>query len=133
MPVYTFKLRDGAGSVDDESGVVLRDRDLALDYAHDVVKELLKGQELEVRTWRLDVYEDEVLHVFAIPFATLDDTLDFCQPELRKTIELLAERQRALREVVHNARNTLREARALVAMSRGKPYLAAERGERTIR
>lgn len=133
MPVYTFKLRDGAGLIEDESGVILADLRHALDYAHDVVRELLKGRETETRSWRLDVFEAGSTQVFAIPFAALDDTLDVWQPEFRKTIEAHAERQLTLRETVREARNTVREERALVALSRGKPYLAAERGERTIR
>jgi hypothetical protein len=133
MPVYTFELRDGGEPTADESGVILPDREHALAYAHDVVRELLKGREKEARTWRLNVYEDSAGRVFEIPFATLDQTLDGLQPELRRTIEVFSERHWSLREAFYDARATVRESRALIAMSRGKPYLAAERGERTIR
>lgn len=133
MPVYTFKLSDGDKPVVDDNGVILRDRDRARDYAHSVVRELLQGREREARSWRLDVYEDGVLRVFEIPFATLDQTLDAFRPEYRRTIEAVSERRRALRALFNDARATMRESRALVAMSRGRPYLAAERGEPTVK
>jgi hypothetical protein len=133
MPVYTFELRDGGEPTADQSGVILPDREHALAYAHEVVRELLMGREKEARSWRLNVYEDEAERVFEIPFASLDQTLDGLQPDLRRTIEVFSERNRSLREAFYEARATVRESRALIAMSRGKPYLAAERGELTIR
>jgi hypothetical protein len=43
------------------------------------------------------------------------------------------DRIRSFREAMTAASITRRESRALVARSRGKPYLAAEFGQRTIR
>ena len=68
--------------------------------------------------------------MFAIPFATLDATLDGLQPELRVFEEALYERDRRLREVTQSA---LRESRARLARSRGRPYLITNLGKRTIR
>ena len=132
MPTYTFELRDGSSGIYDEIGIRLPDRERALQYAHDVVRELMSCQEMQTRFWRLDVYEDDATRVFEIPFATVDQTLDHLTPELRMMMERLCERCRALTEVTHAAHTTMRESRALVALSRGKPYLVTCAGNRTI-
>jgi hypothetical protein len=77
----------------------------------------MSGREAQTRTWRLDVYENRAERVFAIPFATLDATLDSLQPELRVFVEGLCERDRRLREATQSA---LRESRARLARSRGR-------------
>lgn len=133
MPLYTFKLRDGSCGIEDESGVALADRDHALAYAHEVVRELMNGRERQTRTWRLDVYENSGERVFSIPFVSVDQTLDHLPPPIRSEIEELCDRSRSLNEAVSAARVTVRESRALVARSRGRPYLASEAGQSTIR
>jgi hypothetical protein len=132
MPTYTFELRDGSSGIYDEIGILLPDREHALQYAHDVARELMSCCEVQTRFWRLDVYEDNATRVFEIPFATVDRTLDHLAPELRMMMEQLCERHRALSEATHAAHITMRESRALVALSRGKPYLVTYAGERTI-
>jgi hypothetical protein len=133
MPLYTFELRDGSGGIPDTAGVSFADRDQALCYAYDVIRELMSQCERETRTWRLDVYENHEQRVFEIPFARLDETLDHLSARWRSKIEDLCNRSRSLREVHSAAMATVRESRALVARSRGKPYLAADRGRQVIR
>jgi hypothetical protein len=133
MPVYTFKLRDGSCEVQDEVGVNLPDREQALHYARDVARELMNCREPQTRTWLLGVYENRHERVFEIPFATIDGTLDHLAPELRSKVEDLCDRSRSLKEAISAARLTVRESRALVSRSRGKPYLAAKHGQKTIR
>ena len=133
MPTYTFKVLDGCGDVDDETGVSLRDHDHALRYARDVVHELMRNREVETRSWRLDIYENGDGPIYAIPFATIDQTLDHLVPKLRTMVESMSERKRQLGVVVHAVKVTVQESRALVARSRGKPYLASQFGRSTIR
>jgi hypothetical protein len=133
MPLYTFELRDGSCGIADAVGVGLADRDEALRYAHDVIRELMGCREQQTRTWRLDVYEDHDQRVFEIPFARLDETLDHLSPHWRNNVEDLCNRSRVLQETCNAARITMRESRALVARSRGKPYLATEGGRAIIR
>jgi len=133
MPIYTFNLRDGGARARDAAGVNLPDREQAFLYANDVAHELMKGREPETRFWRLDVYENKTERIFEIPFASVDNTLDHLAPELRATMEVIYERERLLREVIHEARVTVRESQALVARSRGKPHLATDLGEKIIR
>jgi len=133
MPTYTFELKDGSSGIYDGIGIHLPERGHALQYAHDVARELMSCREVQTRFWRLDVYEDNATRVFEIPFATIDPTLDHLVPELRTTMERLCERRRALAEATYAALVTMRESRALVALSRGKPYLVTYAGDRTIR
>ena len=132
MPVYTFKLRDGSGDVEDTTGVQFRDQDRAVRYAHDVVHELMKSRELQTRSWRLEVYEAGSL-VCEIPFAKMDPSLDHLPPTLRTMVEGLSERKRLLGDVIHTVKATVQESRALVARARGKPYLASRYGKAVIR
>jgi hypothetical protein len=133
MPLYTFRLSDGSCEIADETGIALPDREHAHKYAHDVIRELMNCREPLTRTWLLGVYEDNRERVFEIPFVSIDQTLDHLRPDLRSKIEDLCGRSRRLTEAVAAAHATLRESRALVAQSRGKPYLAAERGRKTVR
>lgn len=133
MPLYTFELRDGSAPLADRTGVHLADRERALVYAKEVARELIQGREKQARSWRLDVYENRDERVFELAFAAFDPTLDHLAPELRNMVERLCGSYRSCREAVHAAQITMRESRALVALSRGKPYLAASAGEQTIR
>jgi hypothetical protein len=132
MPIYTFKLIDDCGGVEDNAGVTLPSAEVANQYASDVVGELMNRREDATRTWRLDVYEDAT-RLFEIPFASLDHTLDHAKPSRRNEVEQLCSRRRSLLDALNEAEVTLRESQALLARSRGKPYLAAVGGKKTIR
>jgi hypothetical protein len=133
MPTYTFKLSDGCGGAEDTTGVSLSGRDDAIDYGADVVHELMKNRELKTRSWRLDIYEEGDGHIRGIPFASVDPTLDHLVREWRTKVEALSEQKRSLSEVIHEVNITIRESRALVARSRGRPYLASRFGKAMIR
>ena len=133
MAAYTFRVLDGCGDIDDESGVTFRSRDRAIRYARDIVHELMRNREVKTRSWRLDVYENGDGPICTIPFASIDPTLDHLLPNLRMAVEMASERRRLFCEVLHAANDTMQESRALVARSRGKPYLASWLGRSTIR
>jgi hypothetical protein len=133
MPTYTFDLKDGEAGIEDDTGVSLPDREHALHYAQDVARELMSSREVQTRYWRLDVYDDNRECIFAIPFTSVDRTLDHLRPEWRTMMEKLCDHHRSLREAIHAACVTVRESRALLARSRGKPYLASDSGQTTIR
>lgn len=133
MPIYSFALRDGSPTMRDEEGIRLPDRKHARDYALKVVGELMWRRERQTRSWCLDVYEGHGKLVFTIPFASVDSTLDHLSPALRATVERRCELSRQLAEATYTASVTVREARAVVARARGKPYLAVHAGEATIR
>ncbi|MGB6536446.1 MAG: hypothetical protein WBF58_10855 [Xanthobacteraceae bacterium] len=133
MPHYTFELCDGSRRIQDRAGIQLHDRSAAHDYAQEVVRELMSGCERTTRTWCLEVYEDDGARVDAVSFVSIDPTLDHLAAAARTLIEGLCDRRRSFQEVVSTAQVTMRESRALVARSRGKPYLATANGERAIR
>jgi hypothetical protein len=117
----------------DDLGVNQPDREHALAYARAVARELMRGHELQTRWWLLNVYDEAWQKTLDVPFASLDPALDLLKPELRAQVIEFCERVRTLRETVASAKITMRESQALVARSRGRPYLATDRGERTIR
>jgi histidinol dehydrogenase len=133
MPRYTFKLKDDCDGVEDESGVNLPNADIAYRYASDVVRELMHGREPSTRFWQLDVYDDVQTKIFEISFAELDQTLDHLNPHMRAAVEHAARRIRSVKDTYRAAETTVREARSLMARSRGKPYLVVDRGRKVIR
>ncbi len=133
MPNYTFEINDGCGGIDDGADVDLADGSQALQYAQEVAHELMRSREPQTRSWRLDVYDEAGKRVIELPFATVDPTLDHLRPAVRAMVEKYCDRRRSVDEMIFAARNTVRESRALVARSRGKFYVAAEGGTKTIR
>lgn len=133
MPRYTFKLFDDGGGVEDNIGVSLPNAAIAYRYACDVAFELMSCRELRTRHWQLDVYEDEAKKVFEIPFAKLDPTLDHLPTRQRELVEHSSRLVRSLKDAVYAAKLNARESKSLVARSRGKPYLVADRGRKVIR
>src|SRR5262249_47965801 len=133
MPTYTFKMLDGCGDVEDESGVSLRDHDHALRYARDVIHELMRNREVETRSWRLDVYENGDGPIYAIPFAGIDPTLDHLVPKLRTMVEAMCEHKGWLGEVRPVLSPTMEKPGLGGAPPRGKPYLASRFGRSTSR
>jgi hypothetical protein len=133
MPTYTFKLLDDGGGVTDDIGLRLPDTKAAYGYACDVAFELMDHREAATRSWRLDVYENGAKKLFGILFATIDETLNHLKPDNRKLVEMTAMRRRLLHDTFHAAWITCRESQALIARSRGKLHLVADRGEKTIR
>jgi hypothetical protein len=131
MPLYTFELHDGDRLIEDETRQWFSDRERAVGHAQDVARELMTAREMQTRAWRLDVYEDGA-RVGEISFASIDATLDHLKPHLRTMVEASADSIRSMRQTISAARDTIRESRALVARSRGKPYLAAVGGRPTI-
>jgi hypothetical protein len=132
MPVYTFELRDGDRRIEDGSGVNLPDREHARRYARDVARELMSCREAQTRTWRLDVYDGSGERIFELPFASIDPTLDHLVPEMRTTVERMCDRYRSLREAIAAANFTVRESRALVALSPAGRISPPKWGDRTI-
>src|SRR5262249_9873782 len=113
MATYTFKVLDGCGDVEDETGVSFRHRDRAIRYARNVVHELMRNREIQTRSWRLNVYENGEGPICTIPFASIDPTLDHVVPTLRTMVEAMSERKRLLSDVLHAVKVTVQESRAL--------------------
>jgi hypothetical protein len=133
MPTYTFKLRGDAGWVADNVGTALADNASAYRYACCVARELMRCRESQTRYWLLEVYQDGQRPLFDILFATVDPTLDHLRRESRAMVESTSEKKRALKDVIHDVGLTVRESRALLARSSGRPHLISDNGETIIR
>jgi uncharacterized protein DUF6894 len=133
MPRYTFQLKDDDSGGKDDTGVSLLNDENAYRYACDVVRELMRGREPLTRAWQLDVHRDDEEKLFEIFFASLDPTIEHLLPELKETVQQVCRQCRSIKDALYDVRITRREAQALVALSRGKPYLAADRGRKVIR
>ena len=129
MQRYYFHLRDGARGYTDSVGVDLAHDGAAADHARCVAAELVKNREPLVRHWRIEVYNDEAEPIFSTRLLAVDRTLDHVRPPAKALLEKLMDRREALREAIATAQATLRKSRALVSRSRGRPHLAADRGE----
>ena len=129
---YTFALRADEALIEDESGIWFEDRGRAREYARDVAHELMHGREEETRSWCLEVYEGGA-RIYELLFASIDPTLADLPPRLRATVEQASEKKLAFRDALATVHATMRESKALVARSRGKPYLATLAGQPTVR
>src|SRR5262245_28307168 len=129
MARYFFNLKDGAGGYADQDGVDLPDDDAARDYASVVAAELMKNREIKARHWRIEVQDAEGQRLFEIAFISEDRTLRHLEASTKRAMEELSKRRCALSEGIHASRTVQRQAKAVVAKSRGKPYLAADSGE----
>jgi len=133
VPRYTFKLSGNGGPVEDDSGVSLPDIESAYRYACRVVQELMAHRELRTRHWQLEAYDHDGRKIFEIPFAKLDRTLDHLPRKYRDLVEHSAVLIGSHKDIIYVVSHTRREAQALVARSRGRPYLAVHHGRKVIR
>jgi hypothetical protein len=132
MRRYHFHLKDGYGGYADRGGVCLPSDDAAREHAHRVAAELMKNQERKARHWRIHVQDTQGNTLFEVPFIGLDGTLSHLSPALKTAMEELSQRCYALREAIAQTRAVQIQARAVVAKSRGRPYLAADDGEEVV-
>jgi len=66
-------------------------------------------------------------------FASVDPTLDHLRRETRTLVESVNAKRRVLEDEIYSAKLTMDDSRALIARSRGKPYLIARNGELAVR
>jgi hypothetical protein len=129
MTRYFFDLKDGGRGYYDDVGVELPSHTAAADYARLVAAELVKNREKKVRHWHIDVRNDEGRPIVGVALVTCDQTLAHLPSSLRAAVEDMAEKRCALEEAVTEATGTRRRARALIALSRGRPRLVSRHGE----
>ncbi len=83
--------------------------------------------------WRLDVYDADDHPIFQIPLRTADSA--FVRPSKKSLPRELrgGDLGLTLTSLLESTNVTMRESRALVARARGKPYIATDFGQETIR
>ncbi|HMF29272.1 MAG TPA: hypothetical protein VKE42_10900 [Candidatus Cybelea sp.] len=102
-------------------------------YACGVARDLMRCRETATRHWCLEVYEDGEGRVCDILFASVDPTLDHLRRGARTLVERVNATKRAVEDEIYSAKLIMGDSRALIARSRGKPYLIASNGEITVR
>jgi hypothetical protein len=132
MPRFFFDLRNGSGNLLDQDGVDLPDAEAARNYARSVARELMFRDESRKRHWWFKVRDQDDNELFALPFVDVDDTLRHFSAKSRKLIERMSENRLALAEAMFNSRMNLLGARAAVARSQSRPYVAAENGRAVL-
>lgn len=98
------------------------------DYASLVAVELIKNREIEARHWRIERGQ----RLVEIAFISHDKTLGRIDPSRKEELEQMSAHRCALSKAIWEARALNRQARAVVAKSRGRPYLAADKGEEIL-
>ena len=132
MPRFFFDLRNGSGNLLDQDGVDLPDVEAARNYAHVVARELMFGRESRRRCWWFMVRDQNDNELFALPFVDVDDTLRHLSVENRMLIEHMSKNRLALAEAIFHSRMNVLGARAAVARSQSRPYVAAENGRAVL-
>jgi hypothetical protein len=95
-----------------------------------VADELMRHSSLRNWIFCILVRNDTGNILFKLPFAAANQNLALWMPEAKALVERCCEKRRDLAEVLHAVRKTVLQTRALVARSRGKPFLCVENGDR---
>jgi hypothetical protein len=85
MPIFYFILKNGHRSLPDTEGVELLNEEAARAQAVAIGRELMRHNELERRSWRLEVRDDYLHPCFELPFAEIDDSIKWAVPRKSPT------------------------------------------------
>jgi hypothetical protein len=132
VPLYYFGVRNGSGNLADEDGIELPNAEAAREYACALARELMFRNETRRRHWLLFVRDSEGNELFAMPFVSVDESIQHLSPESRRLIQQTSEKKLALAEAMFASRMGVMRARATIARSRSRPYLAAYKGRNVI-
>ena len=132
MPFYYFSVRNGAGNLFDEDGIELPNIAAAQEYAGGLARELMFRNEARKRHWSLFVHDARGEELFALPFVAVDDSIRHLHPKTQRLIEQGCEKRLALAEAVFASRMVVLRARATIARSKARPYLAACNGHNVV-
>jgi hypothetical protein len=132
MTRFYFDLLASDQLVRDEDGMDCCDSNAAQEYGRRIAREILQGNELSKRHWRLRIYDrhERRLPMAELLFASADPTLDHFTSRLRGSIEDMCRRHAELMECAAELKMTIHETRAVLARHGGKPFLAATGGRR---
>jgi hypothetical protein len=128
VALYYFSVRTGSGNLFDEDGVELADNEAARNYARDLARELMFRNEARKRCWWVFVHDAEGKELLGLPFVAIDDTLCHLSPESRQLIHQMSEKRLALAEAIFVSKLNVLRAKATIARSKSRPYLAAYNG-----
>jgi hypothetical protein len=132
MPLYHFNLRNGCGDVLDPEGTELPDVAAARDYGCALVSELIFRNEALRRHGRLVVRDANDRWLFELAFLDFDEAVRRCGPAMQRLIAQTCENRLALDQLKFESRMALLSAKAMLARSKSRPYLAADHGRSVL-
>ena len=97
-------------------------------HARDLARELMLRNEARKRYWHVVICDADDHELFDLPFISIDESIKHLNPRSRRLIEVMCERRMALAETLFETRMNVLRARATIARSRARPYIAAELG-----
>ena len=130
MATYFFDLLTGTGRVPDPLGTELNDDEAARTHASTVARELMRHREGKSRHWRLSVRRDGTEPGFEVLFATVDQTMDALDSNIRQSVERVSGNIANLSDAIGDLRLTLWQVKATMAKADDKIHLAAIHGVR---
>jgi hypothetical protein len=128
VPLYFFSVRNGSGNLFDEDGVELSDVGAAQEHARCLARELMFRNEARKRHWWVFVLDGARRELYSLPFVAVDDSIQHLNVESRRLIQQMCEKRLALAEAVFASKMGVLQARAAVARSKSRPFLAACNG-----
>ncbi|HMF22048.1 MAG TPA: hypothetical protein VKG24_07975 [Pseudolabrys sp.] len=107
MPLYYFVLKNGRHVIPDRDGEEFTHEAAAREYAVAVARELMRNAPLRVRSWRLQVSDENLQPRFELLFAAIDDSLSHLPLHLRNSIEHACQNTALLYDTIVDVQKTL--------------------------
>lgn len=130
MTTYYFDLKTDARLINDPVGMELADEAAAREHARAVARELMRHRESKSRHWRLCVHRGGGEPCFDVLFASVDQTMDAFDENLRRSLEIVSGNIASLSDAIDDLHVTLRQVKATMARADDQLHLAAIDGVR---
>jgi hypothetical protein len=124
MPTYFFDLHTPREVVRDLVGSELACETSAREHAAGVALELMQHQEVQTRSWRLDIRDSEGRGVSKLMLVSVDASLAHLPPELRNSMEAMYTNNASLCDAIRTVRRSLHQIKGTMARANHVPYLA---------
>lgn len=115
MALYYFVLKNRWDSFPDTEGAEFVDETAARSQAVAVAQELMRNRELDTRLWRIEVRDENLQLCSEVFFSSIDPTIDHLPSDLRRSIDLVADKSARLAEAILKVRVTMIEVRDTMA------------------
>ena len=112
MPLYYFVLKTRRKVVPDRDGVELSDEAAAREHAIGIAREIMRNRELNTRSWRIEVRDEDLQLLSGVLFAEIDETIQYWPSEFRDSYVAGSRNMASRRVSFSDVRNTLEQERA---------------------
>ena len=114
MPVYFFSYKCDGNTLVDRDGEEFPDDQAAYAHAVEVAREIMRHREIDHRSSRLEVFDENLKPCFEVLFASVDETLGHLPPMMKGQIERGARSLASLHDAIVETRSTIAETRKLL-------------------